>query len=98
MDDKSLVKLLKEYFYTKPEMEERFATKDDLERFATKGDLSTLAREMREGFGAVNEKLDNLTASSRAVDTLLEAHPIERIERLEAHAHLLKYSHAGGEE
>lgn len=99
MNKEELVETLKEHFYTKSEMDEHFVTKSDLgEQFATKGELFAGLTEIRNELEKVNDKLDEHSASVMAVDGLLEAHPIERITRLEQHAHLPKYIHTNDEE
>ena len=52
-----------------------------------------LRKDMNAGFEIVDEKLDDLKASARALDSILEQHPIPRIERLEKHVHLPPYAH-----
>src|SRR3989344_7624443 len=52
-----------------------------------------LRKDMNAGFEIVDEKLDDLKASARALVSILEQHPIPRIERLEKHVHLPPYAH-----
>ncbi|OHB17959.1 MAG: hypothetical protein A2749_03025 [Parcubacteria group bacterium RIFCSPHIGHO2_01_FULL_45_26] len=61
------------------------------EHFPTKDEFSNLVRRVVGIEGSLeemNDKLDNLTASAGALDNILEAYPVERIQRLETHANL----------
>jgi archaellum component FlaC len=51
-------------------------------------EVGSLRKDMVNGFQEINEKLYELTSSAKALDKILEQHPIERIKRLEKHAHL----------
>ena len=53
---------------------------------------------MKEHFNIVDEKLDNLKSSSNVLDTILEKHPIPRIERLEQHVGLSPFEPVFAEE
>ncbi len=86
MDEKKLVEIL----------ERKFATKDDHE--VLRQEVRELKTEVRTGFEEINEKLDDLKASANAVDKILEANPVPRIERLEHHVGLPPFTPAHSEE
>ena len=54
-------------------------------------EITGLRREMREDFTEVKDSLSDLKASSRALDDVLEQHPVPRIERIEERLELPAY-------
>ena len=66
--------------------------------FPTKGEINTRFNDIERRLDLVNESLDELKATSNTVDKILEAHPVERIVRLEQHNRLPNYVHALVEE
>ena len=82
MDRKELLEVLEAHFPTK---EEHTALAQKVQRIST--DVSD-----------INDKLDALAASSEALDKILEAHPIPRIERVEKHLNLPQFVAATSDE
>lgn len=68
------------------------------EHFPTKGEINLRFNEMEERFDRIDESLEELKASSGALDSILEAHPVERITRLEHHTGLPRYAHSSEDE
>ncbi len=68
------------------------------QHFPTREDHQALLNEMRSEFADVKEHLTDLKASAKALDKILERHPIPRIERLEKHAGLPPYAAVGAED
>ena len=68
------------------------------EHFSTKGEFLSSMKEIRDRFDNIDETLSELKATASAVDKLLEAHPVERITRLEQHVHLSQYVHTAEED
>ena len=74
------------------------------QHFPTREDYYALMQEMRSGFLKMrehfyqtDEKLDDLQASARVLDKILEQHPIPRIERIEKHIGLPAFIPVGAE-
>ena len=80
MDKKELVEILTEHF----------PTKDDFSNLVRR--VISIEHELDIFSTKVNEKLDDLKASSGALDKILEQQPIRRIERLESHVSLPPFS------
>lgn len=93
IDEKKLIEELKNHFVTKPEFRDF-----KLEMYEFKKEVKEGFKSMHENFEKINEKLDELKASSNTLDTILEEHPIPRIERLETHLNLPKFAPAISEE
>ncbi|HEY4493724.1 MAG TPA: hypothetical protein VJB98_03840 [Candidatus Paceibacterota bacterium] len=55
-------------------------------------DLRSFKKEVRDEFTQVHESLAELKASAGATDKILEQHPVKRIERIESHLNLTKFS------
>lgn len=66
--------------------------------FPTKGEMSADFKGVDKQFEEVKEILEDLKASSKANDALLEAYPIERISRMETHLNLPRFVPAIAEE
>ena len=85
MNEEKLLELLKQHFPTRED------------HHALMQEMRSSFLEMREHFKQVDGKLDDLQASSRALDKILEQHPIPRIERIEKHIGLPQYIPMGVE-
>ncbi len=68
------------------------------EHFPTKGEFLGSVKDIRQDIAELKESGEQFKASSDALDTVLEAHPVKRINRLEDHLGLPKYVHATNEE
>lgn len=86
MNEEKLLELLKQHFPTRED------------HYALMQEMRSSFLEMREHFKQVDEKLDDLHASARALDKVLERYPIPRIERIEKHVGLPPYVPAGAED
>ncbi len=86
MNEEKLLELLKQHF----------PTREDHHALAQEMRSSFL--EMREHFKQVDGKLDDLQASARALDKILERYPIERVERIEKHVGLPSFVPVGVED
>ena len=89
MNEERLIELRKETFPTKHDLEDRFLTK---------GEFLSSIKDVRGDIAALRQSTEESKATSNVVDTILEAHPIERIVRLEKHTSLPKYVHTEQEE
>jgi len=86
MNEEKLVKLLERHF---PSREEFFELQKGM-----RGGFN----DMENRFDKIDESLDELKASSQALDKILEQHPVPRIERIEHHLNLPQYAHTIEEE
>jgi|SRR3989344_1934387 len=101
IDEKKLIELLENKFPTKEDFEKfqssmisfkhaMYFFKEDVYQY--KQEFREFKMEIREDIKIINEKLDDLKPSAKSLDSILEQHPIPRIERLEKHANLSPFT------
>lgn len=79
MNEEKLVKLLKEHFPTKQEFGSLVHTVNGINE-----ELKSIKSDIKE----IRDDIDEIKPSIKALDKILEQHPIERIDRLEKHNRL----------
>lgn len=107
-----ILKAIKDIFLTKSEMNERFASMENNlittlenklmikmeERFPTKGEMNKRFDENEERWDKQDETNQEILASVKVLDKVLEQNPVPRIERVESHLGLPRFVLAGTEE
>lgn len=81
MNDEQLIKLLKDNFPDRADHDQLVAALAELHTA-----MNHRFNIVSERFDDVDESLRDLKASARALDEVLEAHPLPRIKRLEQRA------------
>ena len=100
MSNDDLIKTLRDLFPTKTDHQELRSEITGLrtDHQELRVEITGLRKEMNQRFSDVDESLGELKASAKALDHVLEKHPIERLTRLEDHLHLPSYEAVIAEE
>jgi len=93
MNEEKLVKLLKEHFPTKKEFGVLAHNVSDLTHNVnglvnTVNGMNEELKSIKSDIKEIKDDIEEIKPSIKALDKILEQHPIERVERLEKHNRL----------